>query len=184
MLEQAGNDSCFATAVAGFGQILRGARYTGTWQIPDARRLAGCRRTRAAALLEGDHSHRLTVSSVKGSSPNAYRPAPPSERHSSFGYVAYSACSDVPPDLVQAPSGAQGGLCVWPSGLLGVWRIGCDCACSRQPEPVPLEEVARGAMPVGMARDSQSPMLRFITLIGDIAPIHRKPSRKEHHVSC
>jgi Ca-activated chloride channel homolog len=26
--------------VAGFGQILRGGRYTDTWHIPDARRLA------------------------------------------------------------------------------------------------------------------------------------------------
>jgi Ca-activated chloride channel family protein len=39
-MEQAGPDFRFATAVAGFGQVLRGGRYTGAWQIADARRLA------------------------------------------------------------------------------------------------------------------------------------------------
>jgi Ca-activated chloride channel homolog len=51
-LEQAGSDFRFATAVAGFGQILRGGRYTGTWQILDARRLA------AASLGDDRYGYR------------------------------------------------------------------------------------------------------------------------------
>lgn len=39
-MQEAGSDFRFATAVAGFGQVLRGGRYTGAWQIADARRLA------------------------------------------------------------------------------------------------------------------------------------------------
>lgn len=35
-MRQAGSDFRFASSVAGFGQILRGGRYTGTWQIADA----------------------------------------------------------------------------------------------------------------------------------------------------
>jgi Ca-activated chloride channel family protein len=37
---QASGEFRFATAVAGFGQILRGGRYTGAWTIADARALA------------------------------------------------------------------------------------------------------------------------------------------------
>ena len=37
---QASDEFRFATAIAGFGQILRGGRYTGSWQIADARQLA------------------------------------------------------------------------------------------------------------------------------------------------
>ena len=33
-------DFRFATAVAGFGQVLRGGRHTGAWTIADARALA------------------------------------------------------------------------------------------------------------------------------------------------
>jgi Ca-activated chloride channel homolog len=51
-LDQAGPDFRFATAVAGFGQVLRGGRYTGTWQIPDARRLA------AASLGDDRYGYR------------------------------------------------------------------------------------------------------------------------------
>ncbi len=39
-LNQADADFRFATAVAGFGQVLRGGRYTGEWTVADARKLA------------------------------------------------------------------------------------------------------------------------------------------------
>lgn len=39
-LDQADADFRFATAVAGFGQVLRGGRYTGEWTVADARALA------------------------------------------------------------------------------------------------------------------------------------------------
>jgi Ca-activated chloride channel family protein len=39
-LEQADSEFRFATAVAGFGQILRGGKYTGQWGYDDVRRLA------------------------------------------------------------------------------------------------------------------------------------------------
>lgn len=39
-LDQADADFRFATAVAGFGQVLRGGRYTGEWTVADARKLA------------------------------------------------------------------------------------------------------------------------------------------------
>ena len=39
-LDQADADFRFATAVAGFGQVLRGGRYTGGWTVADARKLA------------------------------------------------------------------------------------------------------------------------------------------------
>ena len=36
----AGNEFRFATAVAGYGQLLRGGKYTGNWSYADARQLA------------------------------------------------------------------------------------------------------------------------------------------------
>ena len=39
-LDQADADFRFATAVSGFGQVLRGGRYTGEWTVADARALA------------------------------------------------------------------------------------------------------------------------------------------------
>ena len=39
-LDQADAEFRFATAVAGFGQVLRGGRYTGDWTYADARALA------------------------------------------------------------------------------------------------------------------------------------------------
>ncbi|MGI9216782.1 MAG: YfbK domain-containing protein, partial [Hydrogenophaga sp.] len=39
-LDQADTDFRFATAVAGFGQVLRGGRHTGGWTVADARALA------------------------------------------------------------------------------------------------------------------------------------------------
>lgn len=39
-LDQADADFRFATAVAGFGQVLRGSRHTGGWTVADARALA------------------------------------------------------------------------------------------------------------------------------------------------
>lgn len=39
-LDQTDADFRFATAVAGFGQVLRGGRYTGEWTVADARKLA------------------------------------------------------------------------------------------------------------------------------------------------
>lgn len=39
-LDQTDADFRFATAVAGFGQVLRGGRYTGGWTVADARKLA------------------------------------------------------------------------------------------------------------------------------------------------
>ncbi|MNL80096.1 hypothetical protein D3C87_2068520 [compost metagenome] len=39
-LDQADAEFRFATAVAGFGQVLRGGRYTGDWSYADARALA------------------------------------------------------------------------------------------------------------------------------------------------
>lgn len=39
-LSQSSSEFRFATAVAGFGQLLRGGKYTGQWQYSDARRLA------------------------------------------------------------------------------------------------------------------------------------------------
>jgi Ca-activated chloride channel family protein len=38
-LEAASGEFRFATAVAGFGQILRGGKYTGNWRYSDARQL-------------------------------------------------------------------------------------------------------------------------------------------------
>lgn len=40
-LESASGEFRFALAVAGFGQVLRGGRYTGDWSYADARKLAG-----------------------------------------------------------------------------------------------------------------------------------------------
>lgn len=51
-IDQAGVDLRFAAAVAGFGQILRGGRYTGNWPIADARRLA------AASLGDDRYGYR------------------------------------------------------------------------------------------------------------------------------
>lgn len=39
-IEQASTEMRFAAAVAGFGQVLRGGRYTGAWTLADARALA------------------------------------------------------------------------------------------------------------------------------------------------
>jgi len=39
-LAQASSEFRFATAVAGFGQVLRGGKYTGSWSLADARELA------------------------------------------------------------------------------------------------------------------------------------------------
>ena len=36
----ASNEFRFATAVAGYGQLLRGGKYTGNWSYADARQLA------------------------------------------------------------------------------------------------------------------------------------------------
>jgi Ca-activated chloride channel family protein len=43
-IAQAGAEFRFAAAVAGFGQLLRGGKYTGTWSFDDARRLAASSR--------------------------------------------------------------------------------------------------------------------------------------------
>lgn len=51
-LAQADADFRFATAVAGFGQVLRGGRYTGGWTVADARKLA------AASLGEDRFGYR------------------------------------------------------------------------------------------------------------------------------
>jgi len=39
-LADVSNEFRFATAVAGYGQLLRGGKYTGNWSYPEARQLA------------------------------------------------------------------------------------------------------------------------------------------------
>jgi Ca-activated chloride channel family protein len=51
-LDQADADFRFATAVAGFGQVLRGGRHTGGWTVADARALA------AASLADDRFGYR------------------------------------------------------------------------------------------------------------------------------
>jgi Ca-activated chloride channel family protein len=47
-LTSASGDFRFATAVAGYGQLLRGGKYTGVWGYTDARQLA-------SQSIGGDH---------------------------------------------------------------------------------------------------------------------------------
>ncbi len=80
-LAQASNEFRFAAAIAGFGQVLRGGRYTGAWHIADARALAAASTGRDAF---GYRAEALRLMDLAGAlatrtSPAAVRSAPTRE---------------------------------------------------------------------------------------------------------